>query len=121
MAVGADVLDGGAAGEAGDFAHGFDAGEVTFASVLNHVVPIFTAHDFELTGSEFGDSAHAVNDDDAIETFIVAEGVSTITKDESREMVLSSKTVGFGEVFGAFDFDNISSGATETHGGEAGN
>ena len=46
LAVGADILNWGRAGQAGDFAHGFDTGKAFFAREFNDVVPIFSAHDF---------------------------------------------------------------------------
>ena len=47
LAVGADVLDGGGASEAGDFTESFDASEAFIHGVFYDVVPIFAAHDFE--------------------------------------------------------------------------
>ena len=47
LAVGADVLDGGGASEAGDFGEGFDAGEALIYGVFYDIIPVFAAHDFE--------------------------------------------------------------------------
>lgn len=60
LAVGADVLNGSCAGEAGDFAEGFDAGKAALAGIRDDVVPIFAAHDFDLL-TFGGDAAHAVD------------------------------------------------------------
>ena len=63
-------------------------------------------------------SAHAINDDDAFETFVVAEGVGTVAENEGGKMVLGGKAIGIGNFFGAFDFDDIARSATEAHGGK---
>lgn len=63
----------------------------------------------------------AVGEDDAGIAFVVADGVGAIAEDENREIVGTSKIISFGNIFGLFDFDNISCWATKTHGGKARN
>ncbi len=119
MAVGTDVLNGSGAGEAGDFAEGFDAGEAAFAGVGDDVIPVFTAHDFNCTRLiNFSNSAHAIDNDDAFEAFVVAKGVGTVAENEGGKMVLGGKAIGIGNFFGAFDFDDVARSATEAHGGK---
>ena len=109
LAVGADVLHRGGAGEAGDLAKGFDTGEASLASVGDNVVPVFTTHDLYLGGScrrSFPHRAryavrggvppssvtrpcnintlHAIDDNDTVETFVVAESVGAVAEYESR-------------------------------------
>ena len=120
MTVGTDILNGGTASEARNFAHGFDASEATFAGIFNDVIPIFAAHNLKFIWGKFVDSAHAVDNNYTIKAFVVTEGVGAVAEDKSREMVLSGEAVGFGKVFGTFDFDDISSGTTKTHGGKTG-
>ena len=126
LAVGADVLDGGGGGVAGDAAQGFDAGEVFAASVGDDVVPVFAAHDLNyveevLLDIFFGDAAHAVDDDGAREAFVMAERVGAATENESREILKRSEIVSVGNFGGGFDFDYITGGAAEAHGGKTGN
>ncbi len=121
LAVGTDVLDGGGAGEAWDTAQGFNTGEASFASVGHYIVPVFAPHNFKTSRVtrrcyDF-DAAHAVDDDDAVEAFIVAKRVGTVTEDESREIELAGETVGVGNVLLCLYFENIAGGAAKTHGG----
>ena len=118
MAVGANILDGGTAGKTGDFAHGFDASVILVAGVFNDIVPVFTAHDFDdVVATLCGNAAHTVDDNDAIEAFVVSESVGAVTEDESREMILAGKTIGVGNFVWAFDFDDIAGGTPEAHSG----
>ena len=99
LAVGADVLNGGGTGVAGDFTEGFDAGKTAFAGVGDDVVPRFAAHDSEggfAVGAFFGDAAHTVDDNDAHEAFVVADCVGATTEDEGREMVSGGEAVSMG-------------------------
>ena len=137
-------MNGRGGGEARDFAHGFDAGVILLAGVFDYVVPQFSAHDFynvslflpshvsirivwslvEVAfddggiggGGEFGDSFHAIYDDDTIEAFVVSDSVGTVAESESREIELSGEFIGIGDFFGFFDFDDIAGGAAEPHG-----
>lgn len=105
MAVGTDVLDRGGTGEAGDLAEGFDASETALAGISDDVVPVFAAHDFELGSGADGlgfDAGHAVDDDDAGEAFVVADGVGAIAEDKSGHVELTSEAVGIGDVSGGF-------------------
>ena len=118
MAVGADVLDGGSAGETGDFAHGFDAGEAMFAGIGDNVIPVFAAHDFDDAWILLGDTAHAVDNNDTIVTFVVTDSVGAVAHDEGGELVLSGEAVGVRYFFGVFDFNNVAGWATEAHCGK---
>ena len=84
MAVGADVLDGGGASEAGDFTESFDASEAFIHGVFYDVVPIFAAHDFEAGGALLENSTHAINNNNTVEAFIMTDGVGTVAEDENR-------------------------------------
>lgn len=107
MAVGADVLYRSGAGEAGDFAQSFDAGEAFIGSIFDDVVPIFAAHDFDFDGAVWqdfiGDTLHAVDDDGAGKTFVVTNGISTVAQDKSGHAELSGKAIGIGNVGRGFD------------------
>ena len=122
LAVGTDVLDRGGAGEAGDFAHGFDASETFGHGVFDDVVPVVATQDFEygaaVVGWRFGDTAHAIDDNNTVEAFVVADGVGAVAHDKSGKMVLLGKTIGVGDVGGLLDFDDVASGAAEAHGGK---
>ncbi len=120
MAVGADVLDGGGAGEAGDFAHGFDAGVALAHGIGDDLVPVFAGGDGKETVFVF-EAFEAAQENDAIETFVVTDGIGATAEDEGGEPVGFGETVGFWNVFCVVDFDDVASGATDAHGGEAGN
>ena len=62
--------------------------------------------------------AHAVNNDDTGVAFVVAEGVGTVTHDESREMVLLGKTVSVRDFGRMFYFKDVAGRAAESHGGK---
>lgn len=121
MTVSADVLDWGGSGETGDFGESFDAGETFLAGVFNYGIPIFATHDFE-GGSgaigRFGDAVYAVDDNDAWETFVVANGVGAVTEDKYGKAICSGEIVGLGNFLGGFNFDNISGDTSEFHGGK---
>ena len=121
MAVSADILNGGTAGKAGDFAHGFDAGETLLASVGDGIVPVFAAHDFDAGGAVIGNfttnTLHAIDDDNAVETGIVTDGVGPVAKYEGGELVLLGKFVSVADFLRIFDFNDIASGTAETHSG----
>ncbi len=107
LAVGTDVLDGSSAGEARDFGQGFDAGETFAASILDDVIPVFAAHDFEaeaVFNGLFEHALHAVDNDDAVETFIATDGVGAVAEDKSREFERASKAVSVGDIARSFDF-----------------
>ena len=108
MTVGTDILNRCGAGKTGYFTHGFDAGETTFAGVSNNVIPVLAAHDFNhgttIVGGGFGNPAHAVDDDGALEAFVVAESISPVAHDKSGKMVLLCKTVGVGNFGRLLDF-----------------
>ena len=119
LVVSADVLDGGGGGEAGDFAHGLDAGETLLAGVSDDVIPVFAAHDFDtsvMVSDRFAnDSAHAIDDDDAVKAFIVADSIGAIAESEGWKLVLPGKFIGVTNFLRIFDFDNITSGTAEAH------
>ncbi len=118
MAVGADVLDRGSAGETGDFRKTFDAGETFGDGVFDDVVPIFAAHNFEaetVCNWFFEHATHAVNDDYTVKTFVVADSVCAKAKNESREFHGAGKTVGVFNVARGFDLENIASRTAEAH------
>ena len=56
---------------------------------MDNIIPVFAAHDLDMfTGGVFlgygGHASHAVDDDDAIEAVVVAEGIGAVTKNEGR-------------------------------------
>ena len=120
LAVGTDVLNGGSAGETGDFRKIFDASETFGDGVFDDVVPIFAAHNFEAETVYdwlFEHATHAVNDNDTVKTFVMTDGVGAKTENESREFHGASKTVGVFDVARGFDLENIASRATQAHSG----
>ena len=129
LAVGADVLDGGGTSETGDFAEGFDASKAAGAGVVDDIVPVFAAHDLYLlseTGvvtcpGSAGDATEAVDDDDAVKTCIVANGVGAVAEDKDWQILLFGKIISVGDVGLGFNFNDITSRATETHGSKTRN
>ena len=119
LAIGTDVLDGGTTSKTRDFTHGLDAGKAFTRRVFNDIVPVFATHDFDFA-ILLRDATHAVNDDNTVEAIVVTEGVGAISENESRELGLSSEIISFGDFSRGFDFNDITSWATEAHGSKAG-
>ena len=66
------------------------------------------------------DTTHAVDNNNAVKTFIATNGVGAIAEDKSGEILLLSKEVSVGNIGGVFYFQNIARWATKAHGGKAG-
>ena len=60
----------------------------------------------------------AVNDDNTIKAFVVTDSIGTVAHNKSRKMVLTCEPIGVGNFGGVFDFENITGGAAEAHGGK---
>ncbi len=120
LTVGTDVLDGGGAGETGDFGKAFDTGEAFGNGVFDDVVPVFATHNFEAEAvfdGFFEHSAHAVDDDYAVKTFVVTDGVGAKTENKSREFHGAGKAVSVFNVTRGFDLEDIASRAPQAHSG----
>lgn len=120
LAVGTDVLDGSSAGETGDFRKTFDASETFGNGVFDDVVPVFAAHNFKaetVCDWFFEHSAHAVDDDYSVKTFVVTDSIRAKTENKSREFHGASKTVSVFDVARGFDLENIAGRATQAHSG----
>ena len=121
LAVGADVLYWGGGGVAGDFTESLDTGKAALAGVGDDVVPVFATHYLNLATRHSFNAPHTVNEDDAVETVVVTDDVSTVAEDEYREVLLSGEIVGLGDFGGLLDLDDVLGGTAEAHGSEAGN
>lgn len=124
LAVGADVLDGGSSQAAGNFGHGFDAGEAFFADEGDKIVPDDAAVDFDF---EFGggflenvETHDFVNDDGAGEAFVFSERVGAGAEKIKGEAFFFDKFEGIGEFCLVFDFYDEIGGAAKAHGGKGG-
>ena len=107
LTVGADILNRGGTGEAGDFGQSFDTSETFIASVFDNVIPIFAPHDFETDAvfdGLFEHALHTVDNNNAVETFIAADGVGAIAEDEGGKFQSAGEAVGVGDVARSFDF-----------------
>ena len=121
LAVGTDILNGSGTGLAGDFAEGFDAGEISLDCVINYVVPRGSAHDFKKSDTvldSLGDTGEIRGDDDTREKRIMTNGVGTATEDEGGEMIHIGKFKSLGDFGGILCGENIAGGAADTHSGE---
>ena len=116
MTVSADVLDWGGAGEAGDFAQSFDSGEVFLTSVFDNIIPQLAPHNFDGV-IIFNDATDAVDDDGAVETFVVTDGVGAVAEHEDGKVVSLGKFKGFGNFAWLFYLDDVASGTADAHGG----
>ena len=122
LTVGADILHGSGAGETGDAAQSFDASETATGSKLDDTIPEFAAHDeeadFAPLGGDFGNATHAIDDNDAGETFVATDGIRTVAEDENGEMLETGEIIGVLDIGGGLDLDDITGGAAEAHGGQ---
>lgn len=115
LAVGADILNRGGAGEAGDFAEGFDTGETLIYGVFYDGVPVGATHggNDSVCVSDAGDG---IPDDDTVKTLVVANSVGATAENEERKIFFVSKSKSRDNVVSGFNIYDIASGAAETHG-----
>ncbi len=110
LTVGADILDWSCAGETWDFGKGFDAGETFGGSVFDDMIPVFAAHNFKFKAVFdwfFKHATHAINDDDTVKTFVVADSVGAETEDKSGEFQSASKAIGVFNIARRFNFEDV--------------
>ena len=115
LAVGADVLDGRAADEAGDPGEALDAVDALLADCADEEVPVESGADFEIEvvvgRDDAGLAAEIDLEDQAWEAGIGYDEVGAAAEDEEGKLVFVREAGGCEEVAFAFDLHEVAGGA----------
>ena len=128
LAVGADVLDGGAADGAGDAGEALDAADALLADVVDEVVPVHASGDVEVDVVGAGDGGQARGfqgaDGDAeyesVEAGVADQEIAATAEGEDRELLLACELDGFEELIFRRDGAEKTSGPADPEGGVGG-
>ena len=120
LAIGSNVLDGGAADEAGDAGEAFQATDSLLTDVKDQGVPVCAGGNLENVASAFNMWGDGEVEDEAGVAFVGDEEVGASAEDEGGDVVFSGGGDCFPEVEFIRDAGEVAGGTSDAEGGVRG-